>query len=243
MDSKINENQKEDWLKLKRSCWKMVKMNDAKDKSPFEASKKGGTRPYLSLFNKWPRCSCKKDMTFFAQINLSKLPRKIKKATRNDSGILQLFICTNNNCHPAGPSAFSRRNCVRIVYPKGKSLTHTTTSKILKSIKITSYTEKVDYPLISEDCVNYDHSENKDMNWMGEHSSNAGDKLSGWPMWIKSPKYPNCPKCRKQMIFIWQQELISMTDYMNSGHMFRGKRRGYIMQCPTHKKVLAIVKQ
>ncbi len=243
MDLERNNNRKEAWLELKRPCWKMVQEDDPKDESPFIASKIGGKRPYLSLRDNWPLCLCGKEMSFFFQVNLSNFPKKIRKVTQNNTGLLQLFICTNNDCLSIGFAAFSRQNCVRIVHPKEKSLTYQPSAKIFPSKRIIKYTKETDYPHIYEDCVAYDNFKDEEIDWMAKHLPKTGDKLSGWPVWIQSPEYSNCPRCNKRMIFLWQQELVSLSNYMSEEYIFGDVRTGYITQCPIHKNVLAIVQQ
>jgi len=61
----------------------------------------------------------------------------------------------------------------------------------------------------------------------------GGDKLGGWPNWIQSPEYPNCPECGARMQLVFQ---IDSEDHVP--FMFGDVGCGHITQCPTHKHVV-----
>jgi uncharacterized protein YwqG len=63
--------------------------------------------------------------------------------------------------------------------------------------------------------------------------SQAGDKLAGWPSWIQNVQYPNCPRCGRRMVHVFQ---VDSQD--NIPFMFGDAGCGYIFQCPEHKDVV-----
>lgn len=61
----------------------------------------------------------------------------------------------------------------------------------------------------------------------------GGDKLGGWPQWIQSLEYPNCPHCGTRMELVFQ---IDSEDHVP--FMFGDVGCGHITQCPNHKDVV-----
>lgn len=60
------------------------------------------------------------------------------------------------------------------------------------------------------------------------------DKLFGWPMWIQGVEYPSCPRCEREMEYLFQ---IDSED--NVPHMFGDVGCGHVSYCPEHPDVLA----
>lgn len=75
----------------------------------------------------------------------------------------------------------------------------------------------------------------RDENRLNEQVFNAsgGDKLGGWPQWIQSIEYPNCPQCQTRMQLVFQ---IDSEDHVP--FMFGDVGCGHITQCPNHKDVV-----
>ena len=61
-----------------------------------------------------------------------------------------------------------------------------------------------------------------------------GDKWLGWPAWIQSPWYPNCPECDRPMQFLMQ-----IASECNLPYMFGDAGNGYLMVCPAHSNRVA----
>ena len=61
-----------------------------------------------------------------------------------------------------------------------------------------------------------------------------GDKWLGWPAWIQSPWYPNCPECDRPMQFLMQ-----IASECNLPYMFSDAGNGYLMVCPAHSNRVA----
>jgi uncharacterized protein YwqG len=66
-----------------------------------------------------------------------------------------------------------------------------------------------------------------------------GDKLAGYPNWVQSVEYPNCPICDRRMDrFIFE---IASDD--NIPYLWGDVGTGYIVQCPDHKDRVAFLWQ
>jgi uncharacterized protein YwqG len=71
-------------------------------------SKYGGL-PYLHNNEEWPICeSCNEPLSLIVQINMEYIPKEIKNYIEIDSGLIQLFYCTNEDiecgCCPQEPN-------------------------------------------------------------------------------------------------------------------------------------------
>jgi hypothetical protein len=67
-----------------------------------------------------------------------------------------------------------------------------------------------------------------------EGITRTGDKLGGWPAWVQSVEYPDCPRCGTRMSMVLQ---IDSEDHVPV--MFGDMGTGHVTQCPTHPEVLA----
>jgi hypothetical protein len=65
-------------------------------------------------------------------------------------------------------------------------------------------------------------------------NSELSDKLAGWPAWIQNVEYPNCPRCGRRMVLVFQ---VDSED--NVPFMFGDAGCGHVTQCPEHKEVVA----
>jgi uncharacterized protein (TIGR02996 family) len=245
------------WLvKYARPAWKPVVEDED---GPPTASKFSGT-PWIGEGAPWPNCNrCHQPMLLFVQLNLSELPEEL--GDRFGPGLLQLFHCPQRECGRGVPGDhFSTYLvCVRVVHPQGPSqlvqapacLAH------FPALGIGGWARFIDLPDANEHeglglHYNYDFDvgktrvecpefgvvfDNIDIN---EHvaeaiaSSKSGDKLSGWPYWVQNVNYPNCPRCGRQMVYIFQ---VASED--NVPYMFGDSGTGHITQCPEHKDVVA----
>jgi uncharacterized protein YjbI with pentapeptide repeats/uncharacterized protein YwqG len=66
-----------------------------------------------------------------------------------------------------------------------------------------------------------------------------GDKLAGWPHWVQSIEYPNCPVCSKLM----DRLVFEFASDDNVPFLWGDVGVGYILQCPDHVEQLAFLWQ
>jgi hypothetical protein len=62
----------------------------------------------------------------------------------------------------------------------------------------------------------------------------TGDKLLGWPKWVQGVEYPECPRCNRQMSFVFQ---IDSND--NLDHMFGDVGIAHLTRCVAHPEEFA----
>ncbi|MCU0540993.1 MAG: pentapeptide repeat-containing protein [Oscillatoriaceae cyanobacterium Prado104] len=66
-----------------------------------------------------------------------------------------------------------------------------------------------------------------------------GDKLAGWPVWVQSEEYPDCPICHQEM----KQLIFQLDSDDNIPFLWGDAGRGYILQCPNHQEEVAFLWQ
>jgi hypothetical protein len=73
-----------------------------------------------------------------------------------------------------------------------------------------------------------------------EAISNAwgGEKLGGWPAWVRQVAYPDCPRCGRRMGLVFQ---LDSSEHLRLMRLSIGC--GYITRCREHKDVLAFTWQ
>ena len=170
------------------------------------------------------------------------------------SGLIQLFYCVE--CDSAY-KAFSATSLVRIVHPDHFDTTQVPPVASFPTKTIVDWASFDDFPnpqdhrklgvdyiyggldpfeatVVSPDQgIEFTVLDDEEL---AEHISQAatGDKLSSWPHWIQGADYPNCPRCKQQMQYIFQLDsedhLPFLFGYLGTGH---------ITQCPIHKEVVA----
>ena len=62
----------------------------------------------------------------------------------------------------------------------------------------------------------------------------VGDKLGGWPQWVQSPAWADCPECGTRMRLLMQLDSNDGLDYQ-----FGDGGTGHVVQCPNHPDVLS----
>lgn len=70
----------------------------------------------------------------------------------------------------------------------------------------------------------------------------GGEKLGGWPNWLQTTDYPDCPTCGTRMRLIFQTlPDLEYKEPTRQGELLElgDGGRGYIMQCPNHPDVLS----
>jgi uncharacterized protein (TIGR02996 family) len=241
----------EPWLaKHRRPAWDpIVAVGD----DTVTGSKFCGT-PWIGKDNPWPACKiCHKPLPLFLQLDLDHLPAEL--GSQFGTGLLQLFYCTS--CEGVdGWDLFGKSwSCIRIVQPNGPAATTAPHEIGFPAKRITGWTRFLDLPDSQERAalgLSYECNVSAgtvrvecrelglvfDEKWeLGFHEDFAlcarGDKLGGWPYWVQNVDYPNCPRCDRRMILVFQ---VGSTD--NVPFMFGDSGTGHITQCPEHKEVV-----
>jgi hypothetical protein len=166
--------------------------------------------------------------------------------------LLQLFYCTNVDCPAEHWEPFNDGTRVRIVEPDGppRPVEPPDSADDFPAKTITSWERFDDYP----------HGEEHGLIWGGQPSRvecpelglviedvpvnvveqvvldrcQQGDKLAGWPFWVQSVEYPNCPCCGRRM-----RHVVQVDSQNNLPFMFGDSGCGHITQCPEHLDILA----
>lgn len=243
------------WLaKHRRPAWRpIVEHGDG----PPTVSKFSGT-PWISPDTTWPDCGqCTKPMQLFLQLDLGDLP--VELGNPFGVGLLQLFYCTRDECEgDGGWEPFTDLNRVRVVQPTGTSQIPSLPEQerpfpakrivgwrrfselprpdeheelgLKYTYDFNAGTLRLDCPELTFDLtVPMDECEVEDI-----ADAELGDKLAGWPFWIQSMEYPNCPRCGRRMVHVFQ---VDSED--NIPFMFGDSGCGHITQCPEHKEIVA----
>ncbi len=222
-------------LPFKRSAWKPIVKNID---GAITDSKFSGT-PYLIEKEEFPKCeNCGEPMQLFIQVNLDQLPEAVRNNYGN--GLLQMFYCINEDpfceveCEAFFP--FAKSVLVRIVELKQNILdTASLAESSFPAKLITGWEEVEDYPGWEEAELLGIELEDDEWNKLEESGyPRGGDKLAGYPMWVQSVEYPDCPVCGEQMRLVFQ---IDSED--NLPYMFGDVGCGHITQCKNHKEQLA----
>lgn len=246
----------EPWLaKHRLPAWKPI-IEDGDSAST--ASKFCGT-PWIGPDIPLPKCGyCKKPLQLFLQLDLGDLPEELGQ--RFGVGLLQLFYCTRDECQSEGgwePFADDLSR-VRVVQPGGASHKASVPEQEghFPAKRIVGWSKFLDLPIPCEhdelglkysydfvagtlriECPELEFDLSNPMNDCPAEEiavSQPGDKLAGWPAWIQDVEYPNCPRCGRRMVHVFQ---VDSED--NIPFMFGDVGCGHITQCPEHKEVVA----
>ncbi|MGB5961137.1 MAG: DUF1963 domain-containing protein [Coleofasciculaceae cyanobacterium] len=208
------------------------------------ASKFAG-KPWLRAEEQWPICpNCHKKLQFFLQLNLDKLPDKLKGKFGN--GLLQFFCCINKKteCAYEAWQPFAETYLLRIVQPDNNTPNLETIPEDSFPAKlIVGWEEIDDYPSLDEEDPELTQGitmEKEERDLFYENLMYLDrDKLAGWPQWIQYHQYPNCPTCNQPM----NQFVFEIDSEDNIPYMWGDVGIGYMIQCPTHKEQLAFLWQ
>ncbi len=193
-------------------------------------------------------------MQFFLEIPLASVPAG---APLRGEGTLQLFYCSSDDGRCETWRAFSGTHLVRLLSGPAATALHPRGLTRFPVRSIQRWTELVDYPHPEEHrqlglVYQYDFPNERvsvacpalglalrdlDINLdVAETIADAapGDKLGGWPAWVQSTEYPDCPTCARPMGLVLQ---VDSED--NVPHMFGDAGCGHITQCSDHPHVLA----
>lgn len=215
-------------------CPETVDGDGAPDGSKFS----GG--PALCPGEEWPRCgNCGAPLQLFVQLNARDLPAEA--AERLAGGVLQLFYCTSTepaceaDCEAWSPRSSS--TLVRLLAPAevDAGCAVPMPPGMFPPKRIVSWSPVDDYPdaeELEEMGVALTDAE-ADLLY-GTGVPRTGDKLLGWPAWVQSVEYPECPDCGGRMEMIFQLESED-----NVPFMFGDAGTGHVTQCPHHPRQLA----
>jgi len=225
---------------------------------PATGSKFCGT-PWVGTDTPWPDCGhCRKPLRLFLQLDLGDLPAELGRPF--GTGLLQLFYCTRDECQGYGgwePFADDLSR-VRVVQPSGRGVEAAAPRQdpAFPAKRIVGWERFIDLPKPSEHeelglTYTYDHGAGTVRLGCGElglvfenvrdphlaetiANSELGDKLAGWPAWVQNVEYPDCPRCGRRMVHVFQ---VDSED--NVPFMFGDSGCGHVTQCPDHKEVVA----
>jgi uncharacterized protein YwqG len=226
---------------FRRAAWKPVTEN--RD-GALTASKFSG-KPWLGETESWPVCGiCGKEMQLFIQLNLDHLPQELNN--RYGSGLLQMFYCTNSDvmCEFEADAfnPFAKSTLLRVVNPlAGKAAagieipSPTVIPDYFPAKVITGWVQKEDYPDPEEtESLGLKLTDDEWDELADNHYPQGGDKLAGWPAWIQSIEYPDCPVCKEPMRLVFQ---IDSDD--NLPYTFGDVGCGHITQSENQLDVVA----
>ncbi len=196
---------------------------------------------FLPKDHSHPVCArCAEPMQPLIQLKLSELPELPKNwldgkgyAIHLQTGILQMYFCVNKktDCRAEDyGSPFAPSFLVEIIYPKTND---TPKNTLITGIEfppkvIVGWKKVIDLPLpteiehMGEIC----EEEMEDYYFDGHVEA---DKLLGWPSWCQDVEFPYCPRCGRQMIFLYQ---LTNEGFVGSNFLFGGN--GQIFVCPIH---------
>lgn len=237
--------------KHERTAWKPVLRDE-----PTDVLSWFGGQPTSSSGRQWPICrGCQAPMRFFLQLAAQEFPQSSVFPLKE--GVIQLFVCSTDDgsCETWAPFTGTHDICVVSSHP-GTAAPPSGIESFPRQF-ITRWDQTVDAPhpeehetlglkytydfksnVVDVVCEHPPISLNKaKMNLdVAEAISNAlpGDKLGGWPYWVQSAEYPQCPKCQSQMNLLLQ---IDSED--NLPYMFGDAGCAHLTFCPNHPDVFA----
>ena len=215
-------------------CPETVEGDGAPDASKFSGA------PALKPGEAWPLCgNCGAPMQLFVQLNARDLPAP--GAERLAGGILQLFYCTTSDpmcevdCEAWSPRSTS--TLVRLLAPTEVDAERgiDVPEGMFPPKRIVSWSPVDDYPLAEElEAMGVTLSDAEADLLYGSGVPRTGDKLMGWPAWVQSVEYPDCPDCGGKMEMLFQLDSEDNVPYM-----FGDVGTGHVTQCLHHPAQLA----
>ncbi|MGA3031381.1 MAG: DUF1963 domain-containing protein [Candidatus Limnocylindrales bacterium] len=203
---------------------------------PFGNRSGFGGVPYLPRGVEHPVCQgCWLPMTLFVQLRLDELPNHTEEGP---SGLLQLFYCTNEEpdlCERSLNSwaPLSAGGALRIVSAQGGSVSDVPPRYPTQTI--TGWHEELDLPNWEElRSMGIVLEEQLALRLMNQDLPRVGDKLAGWPAWVRGVDYPSCPVCGATMRLVFQLESADHVPFK-----FGNSGTGHITQCETHRNLVA----
>ncbi len=225
-----------------RSTWKPQTKAAA---GPRLHSKFAG-QPWIPPGEPWPECPhCAEPMQLFLQLNLNQIPESLQ-AELGNTGLLQLFYCVNDDPHCEVECEawfpFAQSTMARILHPNSPdadSEEHNVEGSFPEQV-IIGWEELIDYPdpeeaeLMGVYLSDEDWDALEQLEESGNSIPHGGDKLSGWPFWVQSVEYPDCPVCGDRMRLVFQ---LDSEDHLP--YMFGDAGCGHLTQCERHRDQLA----
>lgn len=208
--------------------------------------------------------NCGEPIAMFLQLDLDELPEELGQPFGSGLIQFFYCINLKSGCEQTSDSwsPFSKAHLIRIVQPDRPGRTDLTPlfESTLPSRTITGwdrFDDKPGFEEYEENGLTIEHEQGSDDTQhlkvdcpelgLSEISlaplpsdddpfdrCSPGDKLAGWPHWIQSPEYPDCPECGLRMQLLFQIDSGQNLDYM-----FGDTGCGHITQCPSHPNVLA----
>lgn len=205
------------------------------------ARSKFGGQPLLKSGEVWPRCGhCHEPMQLFVQLDSQDLPHGAGMPFGD--GVLQVFYCTNadEECDVFERSdlPFSDATLCRVIpraQANGFEAPLATIMDAFPEQAVTGWQGQLDYPSRDEWQWLSLSPTQRDMLQCLQQAPAAGDKMLGWPCWVKGSRYPLCPCCDNPMHFIMQLDSIATLPFM-----FGNNGCAYITQCQRHPQVVAL---
>ena len=217
---------------LRRSCW--IPKVESRDGEP-HASKFSGTAA-LPAGEAWPLCpNCTLPMQLFLQLNAAELPEGFEAPW--GEGILQFFYCTTSDPHCEVEcdawEPFARSTLLRIMPGTAATEGAPLPGTAFPAKRIVGWELRDDLPGW-EELSDLGFSE-EDAEEIGNSGyPREGDKLGGWPYWVQSIEYPQCPECKSAMKLLFQ-----IDSDINLPYMFGDAGCGHITYCEKHPHILA----
>jgi len=193
---------------------------------------------FIPAGNEWPRCgNCERPMQLFLQLNANDIPDEARDLLSD--GILQLFYCTSSDpqcdvdCEAFFP--FSAAHLARIVDDgTHEELSESPVDDAFPARSIIGWSSVIDVP-------NWEESERIGIVFLDDEADAladtsvpaVGEKLGGWPAWIQGVEYPDCPKCKQPMDFLFQ-----IDSERNIPFLLGDMGIGHVTRCKVHPEVL-----
>jgi hypothetical protein len=178
-------------------------------------------------------------MPLLAQLALDSLPKVVRPA---GNGLIQAFYCDASpsddprampcDVELEGWRAFSKASVVRLV--AAGSGEPSEFGRAHRPQRIDGWDPH------EGDLPTWEEAAEHGIDYPDEYADDdvdlpkGGDKLGGWPAWVQSVEYPDCPRCGNQMAYVLQ---IDSEDHVPV--MFGDVGTGHVTQCPQHPDVLA----
>ncbi len=225
---------------LGRPSWKPL---TADGDAALNGSKYSGL-PLLQVGEGWPECAaCGAAQQLFLQLSIATLPEGAQALLGLNTGMLQMFYCTVCEAEGESWAPFAPSHLLRIIddrigaeAPALPEEFHTRGETYFPAKTITGWAPFEDFPNLEEDIDLPELSDEEfDAYYVSEPYLNAdGDKLGGWPAWVQSEEYPQCPECDTRMHAIYQLDSNDGVPWM-----WGDVGIGHITQCAKHRHVLA----
>lgn len=217
---------------FRRSCWKPVVVAEAGGAASSKFAGSIGVRPGEA----WPLCrSCGKPIQLFLQINTTELPDGFSHPWGNS--LFQFFYCVNSEpcCEVDCDAwqAFSTSTLFRVVPLAEATAICEPPEGSFPPKRIASWEAADDLPGWEElESAGFSEVELEEIGNLG--FPREGDKLGGWPYWVQSVEYPDCPVCKQPMQLVFQ-----IDSEVNVPYMFGDAGCGHVTVCPQHPDQIA----